>query len=218
MYDKLYVFLTGPMIWISFSIFIIGSIVRIVRFVTLSREKDSVIYSNFQTGWALQSILRWLLPLNITARTNPVVVLAGFVFHICLLTVALFLSAHVILIEESWNISWPTLSDNLADILTMIFLASAAYFIVRRLTVAHVKILTTPIDWVVMAIAVLPFLTGFMAYHQWFDYKLMLVLHVLFGNIMLIAIPFTKLSHMYMFFVSRAVTGSDFGKRKVGAW
>lgn len=215
---SVYEFVSGPLVWISFGVFVVGSILRILGFYRLSKQKDAVIYRNFQGGWALQSILHWIFPANITAKTNPVVTLAGFVFHICLLAVAIFLSAHVILWEEGQGVSWWSLSDATADTLTIIFLVAAGYFIFRRATLPRVRILTTPIDWVVMAIAVAPFLTGFIAYHQWIDYQLMLVLHIIAGNIMLMAIPLTKLSHMFLFFVSRAVIGSDFGKRKVETW
>jgi len=64
----------------------------------------------------------------------------------------------------------------------------------------------------------LPLATGLAAHLQLGDYPLMLTLHVLSAHAVLIAIPFTKLSHMALFFVSRAATGNDFGKREVGPW
>jgi hypothetical protein len=38
------------------------------------------------------------------------------------------------------------------------------------------------------------------------------------GELMLVVIPFTKLSHFLMFFVSRAVTGMEFGRRDAPSW
>jgi nitrate reductase gamma subunit len=216
--ESVYEFVSGPMVWIAFTIFIVGSIARIVMFYNLSRQKDAIIYKKFKSDWALKSILHFLLPLNITARTNPVVTTMGFVYHISFLAIAILLSAHVVLWEQAWGVSWWSLPDAVADWLTVIFLLAALFFILRRAFVPRVRILTTGVDWLVMTLAVLPFITGFIAYHQWLDYELMLILHIASANILLMAIPVTKLSHMYMFFVSRAVTGSDFGKRAVGAW
>lgn len=216
--NSLYQFATGPLVWFSFSVFLFGSAVRVVRFILLSRKKDRPVYTNFQTGWAAASIARWLLPLNITATASPFVTAAGFIFHISALAVALFLSAHVILVEEAWGVGWWTLPDGVADTLTLLFLGAALFFALRRAVVPHVKILTTTGDWIVLLLATLPFLTGFLAYRQIGDYNTMVLLHVLSGNLFLIAVPFSKLSHMYMFFISRTVTGSDFGKRQVGAW
>jgi len=66
-------------------------------------------------------------------------------------------------------------------------------------------------DYVLLAVVALPFLTGFLAYHQLGPYRPMLILHILTGEIMLVAIPFTRLSHMFFFFFTRAYMGSEFG-------
>jgi nitrate reductase gamma subunit len=75
-----------------------------------------------------------------------------------------------------------------------------------------VRFVTLSSDYILLGIAAAPFITGFMSYHQlFFDYKIMVILHILFGEIMLIAIPFTRLNHMLFFWFTRAYTGSDFG-------
>ena len=62
----------------------------------------------------------------------------------------------------------------------------------------------------VLLITAAPFLTGFMAYHQWGDYKTIVTIHVLAGQLMLVAIPFTKVGHMVFFFFVRTLFGSEF--------
>jgi hypothetical protein len=79
-----------------------------------------------------------------------------------------------------------------------------------------VRIITKPYDFLMLAIAVAPFLTGFLAYHQMGDYNFWIVVHVLCGEIMLVAIPFTKLSHFLFFFLSRIQLGMDFGIKRGG--
>jgi nitrate reductase gamma subunit len=70
-----------------------------------------------------------------------------------------------------------------------------------------------------LAIVVAPFVTGFLAYHQWLGYKFWLILHILSGEIMLVAIPFTRLSHMFFFPMTRGYLGSEFGYvRHVKDW
>lgn len=214
----IYDFVSGPLTYIAFAIFFVGMLIRLVRFWQLSRVKDPAIHDGFRGGWAARSIFHWLLPLNVSAKESPWVTLVGFIFHGCLLLAALFLSAHVIMFDRAWGWNWPVLPDRIADILTWLAIGGAFFFAVRRLVIPHVRALTTAADWGVLALAVLPFITGLIAYHQWFNYSLMLILHIVCGNLLLMAIPMTKLSHMFFFFVSRAVTGSDFGKRQVGAW
>jgi nitrate reductase gamma subunit len=41
----------------------------------------------------------------------------------------------------------------------------------------------------------------------------MTLIHMLCGELMLILIPFTKLSHFILFFFSRGATGIEFGRR-----
>jgi nitrate reductase gamma subunit len=215
---ELYNLATGPLLMFSFLVFVLGCTARVVLFIRLARQKDLPVLQGFKPQWAGRSIAHWLFPANITAKASPFVTGFGFLFHIALLACALFCQAHVVLIDDAWNLSWWALPDQVTDYLAQAFFVAAAFFVVRRLTAPVVKILTTPADWIALAIAVTPMLTGFLAYRQIGDYNLMITLHVLAGNLLLLAIPFTKLSHVILFFVSRAVTGSDFGKRQVGAW
>ena len=122
--------------------------------------------------------------------------------------------AHNILWDERWGISWWSLSESVTDTMTIIFLVAATGLVIRRVALPEVRIVTTAYDFLLMLIAAAPFITGFLAYHQWGPYKAMLIIHVLCGEIMLIAIPFTKLSHSLVFFLTRAHIGSEMGQRR----
>jgi len=148
-----------------------------------------------------------------------VLTVVTYVFHICLLATPILLSAHIIMVEESWGVSWWNLSDSTADILTILVIASCAFFAGRRLYQKDVRFLTSGQDWLILAIVALPFITGFLAYHQLFNYQVMVIAHVLAGNIMIAAIPFTRLSHMFFAVFTRAYMGSEFGKiRRARDW
>jgi len=216
--DALYNLATGPLLEFSFLVFALGCAARVFLFIRLARQKDLAVFQGFQPHWAARSIAHWILPANVSAKASPFVTGFGFLFHIALLACALFCQAHVVLVDDAWGLSWWSMPDQVTDLLALAFLAAAAFFAARRLLALEVKILTTAADWFALAVAMAPMLTGFLAYRQIGDYNLMITLHVLAGNLLLLAIPFTKLSHMILFFVSRAVTGSDFGKRQVGAW
>jgi nitrate reductase gamma subunit len=86
------------------------------------------------------------------------------------------------------------------------------FFLIRRVISSEVRFVTFPSDYALLAIAVAPFITGFLAYHQlFFPDRSLLTIHILSGEIMLMAIPFTRLSHMLFFWFTRAYTGSEFG-------
>jgi hypothetical protein len=63
---------------------------------------------------------------------------------------------------------------------------------------------------------VAPFITGFLAHHQVAEGNFWLIVHVLCGEVWLVAVPLTKLSHFILFFMSRAQLGMDFGIKRGG--
>ena len=147
-------------------------------------------------------------------RQQPVFSVVAFIFHLTLLAVPLFLAAHNTLWDEAFGISLWSLPDTLADWMTLIFIASASFLFVRRLRRPEVRILTTSWDYALLVMTALPFLTGFLAYHQWGPYELLVILHIGLGEILLILIPITKLSHMILFFFTRAFIGFEMGGRR----
>ncbi len=211
----MYEFATGPLAWISFGIFIIGMIVRIISIIRLTSEKDKVVFNHLNAGWSFRSIIFWLIPFGSRSmREKPAFTIMSFTFHICLLVIPIFLLSHNILWDERWGLSWWSLSENLADNMTLIFLIAAIGMAFRRVILPEVRIVTSAYDYLLLLIATAPFITGYLAYHQWGPYKTILIIHILCGEIMLIAIPFTKLSHMLLFFLTRAHIGSEMGQRR----
>ena len=211
MFD-IYQFVSGPLAWFAFIIFIGGCLYRLVRLLVLVHRKEPFIYSYMSWKYSLRSILRWSTPFATeNMRRHPGLTIVTFAFHICLLITPLFLLAHIILIEEAWNLSWWSLPDGLADAMTLIVIAGCIFFLVRRLTNPEVQYVTSASDFVLLAIIAAPFVTGFLAYYQWFGYKFFVIIHILAGEIMLVAIPFTRLSHMITAPLTRAYMGSEFG-------
>lgn len=211
----MYEFVSGPLVWVAFIVFIGGMIIKTVGYINLSKKKDKVVYNHLNLDWSMRSIFRWLIPFGSRGmRENPVLTIAGFVFHVCLLAAPLFLLGHNILWDEAWGISLWSMPDKVADWMTLFLIAAAIVLIIRRVVLPEVKIVTTSTDYILLAIACAPFITGYMAYHQWMDARTITIIHILCGELMLIAIPFTKLSHMILFFLSRAHIGSEFGERR----
>lgn len=217
----MYEFVTGPLAWLSFGIFFFGLLYRLVWYIKgLNWQLDRVTYSKnvaYGVKGALRSIFFWLVPFGTRGwRFYPGFTILVFVFHICLLATPVFLMGHNVLLLERFGFSLPTLPEGLADAMTLAVILAAVFIILRRIALPEVRILTKPYDFLVLAIAVAPFLTGFLAYHQVGDYNFWIVAHVLCGEIMLVAIPFTKLSHFLLFFLSRAQLGMDYGIKRGG--
>lgn len=206
-------FIMGPMVWISVLIFVLGLVFKFVTIYTGIKEKESFVFTYLTWSYSLRSIGAWLIPFfPKSTRNQPVFWAITYCFHILLFIVPLFLSAHIVLIDEAFQISWPALNDGLADILTLVVILALIFLAVRRMVVPEVKFLTSIKDYFLILMVILPFLTGFIAYHQVFSYQWMVIIHVLSGELMLIAIPFSRFSHMLTAPLTRAFTGSEFGK------
>ena len=208
----IYAFVTGPLAWAAFIVFIGGSLYKLIRMMMLVHKKEKFIFTYISLKYSLRSILHWMTPFaTVNMRKHPLLTIVSFAFHICLLLVPIFLLSHIILFDESWNASWLSLPDTIADIMTLIVIGGCIFFLMRRIIRKEVKYVTSASDYILLTVVAAPFLTGFIAYHQWFNYQAALILHMLTGEIMLMAIPFTRLSHMIFSPFTRAYMGSEFG-------
>jgi nitrate reductase gamma subunit len=205
-------FIMGPMVWISVIIFLGGLTFKLVGILSAVRQKEPYIYSYVTLKHSLRSIGAWMIPFfPRSARMSPIYYGISYLFHILLFLVPLFLASHIVLINEAFQISWPALNDFVADGLTVVVIAALIFFIFRRAMVPEVKYLTGAMDDILILVVLLPFLTGFLAYHQWIAYQWITVIHILSGELMLIIIPFSRFSHMLNAPLTRAYMGSEFG-------
>jgi len=208
----LYNFIRGPLVWISLLIFIGGSIYKVLWILSLAK-RDKVVFPYISLKYSIRSIIHWVIPFASTNwRKRPGMTITTFLFHICLLFTPIFLIAHNALLKESWNFRLWTIPETIADVMTVVVIVCSIIFFIRKLVAPEVRFVTFASDYLLLAFAAAPFVTGFLAYHQiLIDYELMTAMHILSGELMLVAIPFTRLSHMIYFWFTRAYTGSEFG-------
>ena len=208
----------GPLVWISVLIFVCGIAVRALQLFSLTRRKERLLCPARPAGTAPPAATDEEKKINLIVRfqntllgKNPVMAIVSVVFHSILFIAPLLALGHSLLIYESWGIALPSLPDGLIDVLTIILLACAFFFLTRRIVIPRVQSISSAYDYLVLFLTAAPFLTGFFAYHQWFDYKTVITLHMLAGEAMLIAIPFSKIGHMVFFFFVRIFMGGEYG-------
>jgi nitrate reductase gamma subunit len=210
----MYGFIREQLVSIAFVIFILGLIFQFIQFFKLTRKKKWV-YPPLETKAQKKTIGQWvtlaLASVNGTLwKTDPAITIVTSVFHVFLIGVPIFLLGHNILLDQSWGLSLWSLPESITNVLTLVVLICVAFFLARRLFLSRVRVITTAYDYAILLIAAAPFLTGYFAYHQWFNYDTVITLHILAGEIMLITIPFTKLGHMLFFFLYRFLIGSEY--------
>ena len=100
--------------------------------------------------------------------------------------------------------------------MTWLVIIGAAILLIRRIALPEVRILTTAYDYFLLFISIAPFITGLLARYGTTYYSFWLYSHIICGEALLIAIPFTKLSHVVLFFASRIQIGMDYGIKRGG--
>jgi nitrate reductase gamma subunit len=218
---SLYNFLTGAGLAISLLIFFGGMIFRLVwYFRGLDWKLERVAYKpEFNQGMkaGLHSIGKWLIPYGTYGwRAQPFFALCFFLLHFGAVLIPFFLIGHNIVLLVSFGFSFPTIPQGLADFLAVATMIGIAFITLRRIALTEVRILTTWEDYFILALVFVPFATGFIARMHWGSYDFWLLLHIITGEIMLILAPFTKLSHIALFFASRWQIGADYGIKRGG--
>lgn len=205
-------FIMGPMVWISAMICIFGLLLKFIIIIKEVYEKERYLLSYITVRHSLRSIIAWLIPFYPrSTRMRPVYYGISYLFHILLFLLPVFLMSHIVLINEVFDSAWPAMNDTTADMLTIGVIVALIFFSLRRGLVADVRFLTSIKDHVLILIVLLPFVTGFLAYHQLFLYEWMVIAHVLSGEFLLVIIPFSRFSHMITAPLTRAYMGSEFG-------
>ncbi|RJP25966.1 MAG: nitrate reductase [Candidatus Abyssobacteria bacterium SURF_5] len=204
-------FVSGPLVWLAFIVFAGGCAYRL-GWMFVTARKDRVVYPYMSLKYGLRSLLHWIVPFaSVNMRKHPVMTVVTFLFHICLIATPVLLTAHVVMLREAIGLSWWTLPPLAADIMTIMVLIGGVFFIARRIRLPEVRNVTDYSDYLLIAVVLAPFATGFIAHHQFFAYKTMVILHIVTGVLWLIAIPFTRLAHMLYFVFTRMYMGSEFG-------
>lgn len=147
----------------------------------------------------------WSLRFKLSiAGVNPFMTIVTTVFHILLLFLPIFILGHNILLNNAFGISMVSLPENISHRLTLVVILCALIFLYRRIFLYRVRLITSFEDYLFLFLAAIPFISGFLAYEQFFaNYKLVIGLHILSGELMLMAVPFTKFIHMIFLLIIR---------------
>ena len=215
-------FVEGPLLYISVAVFFFGLIARAIMYIRgLSQNLERIAYRP-QLGrglvGAFASIFKWLIPGGTHGwRRQPFMTLVFFLFHIGAILLPFFLLGHTVVLQYYFGFSLPALPSCLADILAIAAIVGLLGLASRRLFVPEARALTTSHDWLILALTAAPFITGVVArFCGGESYETWMLAHIIAAEIFLIAAPFTKLSHIVLYFLSRAQIGMDFAIKRGG--
>lgn len=212
----------GPLVWAAFGLFLAGLVFQSLRFLRLTRPAQKARLPGaiaaqagkgkpgFSERLGARAAL-WVSRVRFSLfGEHPVMAVLTVIFHVLLFATPLLVLAHNQLLEGAIGVGLPSLPEAAADLLTLAVIFCGAVFLFRRLCVRRVRVISTSYDYLTWVVTFLPFLTGFAAYRHWFDYRTVITLHMLSGEVMLVFIPFTRLGHMLFFFLYRLLLGSEY--------
>lgn len=210
-------FARGPALTFAITVFIAGVLFRIVSLFALWRTRDSSQGSGREKNVivaALQEIARRMWPLNPYTQRTLFTTINGYVFHIGLAIVVFFLLPHILFIKDLTGLSWGNLPNNVIYAISIVTLISLIAALVMRWMNPAQRIISTFDDWFSWLVTFLPVLTGIIATsHLGARYETLLALHILSVALLLIYLPFGKLMHFFLVFVTRSQTGAHLNHR-----
>jgi nitrate reductase gamma subunit len=210
-------FARGPALTFAITIFIAGVVFRIVSLFAMWRTRDSSEGSDRErTAFmaALREIIRRLWPQSAYKQRTMFMLINGYVFHIGLAIIVFFLLPHILFIEDLVGLSWPHLPNNVIYAVSIITTMSLIASLIMRLSNPAQRIISTFDDWFSWLVTFLPVITGIIATsHLGARYETLLGLHILSVALFLIYLPFGKLMHWFLVFVTRSQTGAHLSHR-----
>jgi len=215
-------FFRGPFFVVSLLIFIGGMTYRLVRVLLLGWSRDRVKSRGSKAMGVLKSYAKGVLVLPFipwvkrTFGNNALTYLAGGLFHLSLLTVVVFGTPHMLVWKSLLGFGWPTLPFPVIDWLSAVGIIALVLLLINRLTHPVLKLITRAPLWLNWILVFLPFVTGYaMTHHLCLRYEVFFSLHMIAVDLLLIWIPFGRISHFLFYFFSRTIHGAQAGKRAV---
>jgi len=218
--NTLYNFAVGPLAWAAWTICILGTVWRVWSLWRLARRRDASTVAYLSLPCSLKSFFRWGIPFGTLGwRASPLLTVATFVLHLALVASALLFSAHNVMWDYNFGLSFASLPDPVMDVVTLTALAACAVLAWRRIGNANVSTVTRRADWFGLVLVAGIFASGFASAHNWVSQPFMALLHVLLAETLLVCFPFTRLSHAFLILFTRASMGSEaIGVRRTCDW
>jgi nitrate reductase gamma subunit len=199
--EELLSFLKGPLLTFVVLILVLGLIRHLVLSLwALIEARGRAGDRKIPYATVLRNIAAWMFPLTRLHRVSPVFSYASFLFHLGLLSSAIFLREHIDLFGPL-GLSWPSIPRPYVDWLALLSLAGLAVLLGYRIYVRQSRAESGFADYGILVLLIAAVGMGYLAGQGWnvIAYNLTMVFHVSAGLSILILIPFTKLAHCVLY-------------------
>ena len=219
-WNNVLAFARGPLFQAALLFFLAGMAYRLLRIIFLKWERDTTPPQGNKLGGVatafLKSLIIWpFIPyVKNTFKRNPLIYIAGGLFHLGLFVILVFGTAHMLVWKSLLGFGWKTLSLPIVDWMAAVTIIAIVILFINRLINPVLKLISGPAEWANLLFVFLPMVTGYiMTHHLWFRYEVLFSLHMIAVDTLLIWIPVSRISHFIFYFFSKTIHGTDFGKR-----
>lgn len=199
----------GPAFRFSIAIMVLGLIrLAILNAANITHALNRSRDKNIPWKMVLSNTAKWLFPYKIM-RPHFILMVTSFLFHVAVIITPIFLAAHIRLWQRGTGISWISVPQTAADYLTIIAIVTAAILFISRVSARATRAMSRMQDYFMPLLIMVPFVSGYLAMHPGinpFDYDATMLVHVLSGNVILVLLPFSKLSHAVLFPTTQLVS------------
>ena len=216
-------FARGPALWVSLAILLTGSAWRTWRIFRLKGKPDfSEPRSTRLAAGAIGTVLSRMIPKREFRDSTTLATSNAYIYHIGLAIVVFGYPPHIIFIERLTGIAWPPLPAALVYFVVAATFVSLLTALMYRLTDPVLRLISSFDDYFSWFIVFLPLATGMVALNHPFASDIApaapldpvpVAVHLLSVELLLIWLPFGKLAHAFLVFISRGMTGAAFARR-----
>lgn len=202
----------GPALVFSLGVFILGLAWRLYRiFRRPVRVDHSEPRRRDLVAGGLRAIFAKMLPPR-GVKVRGAQMANAYAYHLGLALVVFGYAPHIAFIHRYTGLSWPALPEPVFYAAAGVTIVTLLIALVRRLSHPVLRLLSGFDDWFSWAVTMAPMLTG-MALIGGPAQPLPLAIHLLSLELLLVWLPFGKLAHAALVFVSRYRTGADFTRK-----
>jgi len=218
-------FARGPALAFSLVVFFAGTAWRLWGIFRRPRKADfSAPRSTALAAGALRSIWVRMFPRREFGSPGLAETVNAYAYHLGIALIVLAFAPHIEFVRRLTGLHWPALPDVVTYIATAVAIVGLLIALLNRLTVGVLRLLSNFDDYFTWAVTILPIATGMALIERLYvpapilapelpTSPALLALHLLSLELMLVWLPFGKLSHAFLVFVSRARTGSDLARK-----
>lgn len=208
-------FARGPAIQVAIYIFLAGSLWRLFGILLLQRKPD---YSELRNTGKLRAALKVIWNRAFTAPEFRMATrytrIVGYTMHIGLFVTVFLFVPHIVFFKGLIGIDWPGLPNNVIFFVGVITVGVGIAILIRRMTHPVLRLISNFDDYFSWFVTMLPVITGLiMPIRFGIRWETLLAIHILSVALLLIWIPFSKLSHVFLLIVSRGTTGAIIERR-----